>query len=125
MYLCTPAVVHMLILFKPAAYCVILVPTAFYLPTHTNPHAPLFLRLIVGNFVKLTCAFNCNLLLIVDQISSLPIVSHTKLATMVNEHTEYSGEVDVPVEAIQTIDPNFIASESIFNYSVAFHSPSA
>lgn len=24
---------------------------------------------------------------------------------MSNEHTEYSGEIDVPVEAIQVIDP--------------------
>jgi hypothetical protein len=30
---------------------------------------------------------------------------------MGNEHTEYSGKVDVPVEAIQIIDPNVIASE--------------
>lgn len=29
---------------------------------------------------------------------------------MGNEHTEYSGEVDVPVEAIRIIDPNVIAS---------------
>jgi hypothetical protein len=33
---------------------------------------------------------------------------------MVNEHTEYSGEVNVPVEAIQNIDPNVVASEPYF-----------
>lgn len=30
---------------------------------------------------------------------------------MVNEHTEYSGEVDVPVEAIQIVDPSVLASK--------------
>jgi protein-ribulosamine 3-kinase len=30
---------------------------------------------------------------------------------MPNEHTEYTGEVDVPVEAIQAIDPNVVASK--------------
>ncbi|KAH0566185.1 hypothetical protein GP486_000417 [Trichoglossum hirsutum] len=29
---------------------------------------------------------------------------------MTNEHTEYSGEVDVPVEAIQAVDPNVVAA---------------
>lgn len=33
---------------------------------------------------------------------------------MVNEHTEYSDEVDVPVEAIQFIDPNVVASRLHF-----------
>ena len=32
---------------------------------------------------------------------------------MVNEHTEYSGDVDVPVEAIQIVDPNVLASECL------------
>jgi hypothetical protein len=31
---------------------------------------------------------------------------------MPNEHTEYTGEVDVPVEAIQVIDSNVVASRS-------------
>ena len=30
---------------------------------------------------------------------------------MPNEHTEYDGEVDVPAEAIQIIDPNVVASK--------------
>lgn len=30
---------------------------------------------------------------------------------MANEHTLYSGEVDVPEEAIQIIDPNVITSK--------------
>lgn len=29
---------------------------------------------------------------------------------MSNEHTEYNGEVDVPVEAILAVDPNVVAS---------------
>jgi hypothetical protein len=34
---------------------------------------------------------------------------------MVNENTEHNGEVDVPVEAIQIIDPNVVAGEFFFS----------
>ena len=29
---------------------------------------------------------------------------------MGNEHTDYQGEVDVPIEAIQIVDPEVLAS---------------
>lgn len=40
---------------------------------------------------------------------------------MPNEHTEYSGEVDVPAEAIQIIDPNVVASTFPFVHSYFIH----
>lgn len=30
---------------------------------------------------------------------------------MPNEHTEFSGDIDVPAEAIEVIDSNVVASE--------------
>lgn len=43
---------------------------------------------------------------------------------MGNEHTEYAGEVDVPVEAIKIIDPEVIKSQSfMFSWAAIYGYP--
>lgn len=40
---------------------------------------------------------------------------------MGNEHTEYDGEVDVPIDAIRILDPQVIAGEVIAIHAHSVH----